>query len=199
MTWVIVLVKEIDAAKQRLAPALAPEERRRLALANAERAVRAALAAGPTLVVAGGEEAAAVARRLGAEVVVEAAPGGQNQAARTGIEAVRARGAGAALLLSSDLPLVTAEALETVIGAAAPGGPAAVAAAAAGRGGTNALYLRPPDVIGLHFGDDSLARFEHDARERGVPLTVLSLPELALDLDEPGDLQALERLRSRAG
>jgi 2-phospho-L-lactate guanylyltransferase (CobY/MobA/RfbA family) len=66
-----------------------------------------------------------------------------------------------------------------------------VAAAAAGRGGTNALFLKPPDAVGLHFGDRSLAKFEADARSRGVWFEVLDHPDLALDLDEPADLAAL--------
>jgi 2-phospho-L-lactate guanylyltransferase (CobY/MobA/RfbA family) len=108
-----------------------------------------------------------------------------------GIAHALRRGADAVLVLSSDLPLVTAASLRRVLGAAAPRGPAAVAAAATGRGGTNALFLRPPDALGLHFGDRSLPKFEADAAARGVDFQVLEDPALALDLDEPADLAAL--------
>ncbi len=102
------------------------------------------------------------------------------------------RGGRAVLVVSSDLPLVSPEALVRVLELGAAGGSTrVVAAAATGRGGTNALYLRPPDVIGLHFGDDSLVKFERDAREHGVSFQVVDDPELALDLDEPADLAAL--------
>jgi 2-phospho-L-lactate guanylyltransferase (CobY/MobA/RfbA family) len=67
-----------------------------------------------------------------------------------------------------------------------------VAAPAVGRGGTNALYLAPPDAVGLHFGDDSLAKFEADARRNGVEFRLYRSRSLALDLDEPDDLAALE-------
>lgn len=191
MTWVIVLVKDFDTAKQRLSPALEPAARRALAMANAERAIRAAAEVGHVLVVAGSEEAAGLARRLGAEILLEAEPRGQNPAAAAGIAHALRRGADAVLVLSSDLPLVTAASLRRVLGAAAPRGPAAVAAAATGRGGTNALFLRPPDALGLHFGDRSLPKFEADAAARGVDFQVLEDPALALDLDEPADLAAL--------
>jgi len=191
VTWVIVLVKDFDTAKQRLSPALEPAARRALAMANAERAIRAAAAVGHVLVVAGSEEAAGLARRLGAEILLEAEPRGQNPAAAAGIAHALRRGADAVLVLSSDLPLVTAASLRRVLGAAAPRGPAAVAAAATGRGGTNALFLRPPDALGLHFGDRSLPKFEADAAARGVDFQVLEDPALALDLDEPADLAAL--------
>ena len=78
MTWVIVLVKDFDTAKQRLSPALEPGARRELAIANAERAIRAAAGVGHLLVVAGSEEAAMLGRRLGAEILLEAEPRGQN-------------------------------------------------------------------------------------------------------------------------
>ncbi|MEP7104693.1 MAG: hypothetical protein ABI838_02465, partial [Chloroflexota bacterium] len=86
MTWVIVLVKDFDTAKQRLSPALAPAVRRELAIADAERAIAAAGGAGHVLVVAGSQEAAELGRRLGAEVLLEAEPRGQNPAAAAGIE-----------------------------------------------------------------------------------------------------------------
>ena len=155
----------------------------------------AAVATGrPVLAVCGSAEAAAEARQAGAETLVEATPSGQNPAARAGIDAVRDRGGEAVLLLSSDLPLVTREALDRVVELGEAAGPrSVVAAAATGRGGTNALYLRPPDVIGLHFGDDSLPKFERDARERGVAFQVHESEELALDLDEPSDLAVLAK------
>jgi 2-phospho-L-lactate guanylyltransferase len=75
--------------------------------------------------------------------------------------------------------------------ARALGSPAVLAAPATGRGGTNALYLCPPDVIELHFGDDSLASFGLDASERRVRFEHFESPELALDLDVPQDLELL--------
>jgi 2-phospho-L-lactate guanylyltransferase len=192
MTWVIVLVKDFDTAKQRLSPALEPGARRELAMANAERAIGAGAGAGHVLVVAGSEEAAGLGRRLGAEILLEAEPRGQNPAAAAGIYHALRRGAEAVLVLSSDLPLVTAAALQGVLDAAGESGRVAVAAAATGRGGTNALFLRPPDALGLHFGDRSLPKFEADAAARGVEFKVVEDPALALDLDEPADLAVLD-------
>ncbi len=99
------------------------------------------------------------------------------------------------LLLSSDLPLVTRRTIATMLSAGRRlGRPGVVAAPATGRGGTNALFLNPPDAIDLHFGDDSLARFERDAASRGTRFALHESPRLALDLDEPTDLEALRRL-----
>jgi len=192
--WVIVLVKDFGTAKQRLGPALDPRARRALARRNAERAIRAAAAGENRLVVAGSEEAGALARRLGATYIVEPRQEGQNTAARRGIEHALAAGADAVLLLSSDLPFVKRRAVREVLdAAAAEAGPLALAVPAIGRGGTNALYLRPPGVINLHFGGDSLALFRHDAEARGVAFVIHESAEMALDLDEPLDLERLRR------
>jgi 2-phospho-L-lactate guanylyltransferase len=193
-TWVIVLIKDFGSAKQRLQPALGSESRQELARVNARLAVQAAVAGDHVLVVAGGKEVAGLAQDWGADVLLEPRQEGQNVAARRGIERALEAGAGAVLLLSSDLPLVTADSVgELLDSVRAIGGPVAVAVPAIGRGGTNALYLRPPDAIALHFGDDSLARFGRESKARGVDFVVHHSDAMALDLDEPADLARLRR------
>jgi len=192
--WIVVLFKDFTTAKTRLAPALGAVPRRRLAEMTAARALDAALALAPTLAVCGSEEAADLARLRGAALVVEPSPSGQNQAATRGLVEVMQRGAAAALLLSSDLPLVDEPALRRLLAHTdAPGG-LVVAAAADGREGTNALYLRPPGDFSLHFGAASLPKFAEEARLRGRRFIVHDDPRLALDLDEPSDLSAWHRL-----
>jgi 2-phospho-L-lactate guanylyltransferase len=193
-TWVVVLVKDFDSAKQRLGPALDPPQRRALARRNASRAIRAAGAAERRLVVAGSDEAAALATELGAEVLVEPRQEGQNVAAQRGLARATENGADAVLLLSSDLPLVTKKSVRDLLREAsrlAP--PVVVAVPATGRGGTNALYLHPPRAIGLHFGADSLAAFRREAQGLGVRFEIHISPAMALDLDEPADLARLRR------
>lgn len=190
----MVLIKDFTAAKQRLARVLDQASRIRLARESAARALDAARAGSRVLAVAGSADAAGMARLAGVEVLVESRPEGQNPAARRGIEHATRRGAQAVLLLSSDLPLITRRAVAGLIraGEAVPA-PVVVAAPALGRGGTNALYLRPPGCIGLHFGTDSLAQFASDAAARGVRFILRRSNATALDLDEPSDLARLDR------
>lgn len=192
--WVIVLVKDFSAAKQRLGPALNPRERSSLARRNARRAINAAAAGTHRLVVAGSDEVGALAAKMGAGYVVEPRQEGQNTAAMRGISYAVARGAESVLLLSSDLPFVTRRSVRKLLiaGEEEPA-PVALAVPAVGRGGTNALYLRPPSAINLHFGGDSLALFQHDAETRGVRFVIHHSTEMALDLDEPDDLVRLRR------
>ena len=189
-----MLVKDFNSAKQRLGPALDPRSRRTLARRNAERAVRAAAAGERRLVVAGSQEVATLAKRLGSQFVVEPRQEGQNVAAKRGIAYAVAGGAGAVVLLSSDLPSVTAKSVRELLQVAAKiEAPAVVAVPAVGRGGTNALYLRPPDAIALHFGADSLESFRREAENRGVNFVIHQSEAMALDLDEPDDLARARR------
>lgn len=193
-TWVVVLIKDFDSAKQRLRPALGTKSRRALARRNARLAVDAAMAGDHLLVVAGGEEVAELAASWGADVLLEPREEGQNVAAQRGIKRAMEGGADAVLLLSSDLPLVTGESVRAMLASVArlkP--PVAVAVPAIGRGGTNALFMNPPDAIGLHFGDESLARFREEAEARGVKFVVHHSDAMAFDLDEPSDLARLSR------
>ncbi len=193
-TWVVVLIKDFGSAKQRLQPVLGARARRGLARRNARLAVRAASAGDRVLVVAGSEGVADLAEVWGADVLLEPRQEGQNVAAARGIARAVDGGAEAVLLLSSDLPLVTIDAVRDVLEASSRlKAPVAVAVPAVGRGGTNALYLRPPGAITLHFGSDSLAKFRHEAESRGVNFVIHHSDAMALDLDEPGDLARLRR------
>jgi 2-phospho-L-lactate/phosphoenolpyruvate guanylyltransferase len=192
--WIVVLIKDFSTAKSRLATAMQPAPRRALAEMTAARALDAALAVAPTLAVCGSSEAAGLARAKGAAIVAEAEPGGQNTAARLGLAEVSKRGAHAALVLSSDLPLVDAAGLRRMLARSGEEGSVVVVAPAAGRQGTNALFLRPPGDFDLHFGEASLPRFAQEAKRRGRRFIVHDDPSLALDLDEPSDLAAWRRL-----
>jgi 2-phospho-L-lactate/phosphoenolpyruvate guanylyltransferase len=196
--WIVVLIKDFSTAKSRLAPAMQPAMRRALAEMTAARALDAALPVAPTLAVCGSDEAADLARAKGADILVEQDPGGQNPAALLGLAEVSRRGAGEALVLSSDLPLVDADGLRRLLARAEEDGSVVVAAPAVGRQGTNALFLRPPGNFDLHFGAASLPRFAQEAQRRGRRFILHEDPSLALDLDEPPDLVAWRRLEPTA-
>ncbi|MBI2350255.1 MAG: hypothetical protein HYV00_02015 [Deltaproteobacteria bacterium] len=56
--------------------------------------------------------------------------------------------------------------------------------------GTNALLLSPPDVIKLRFGYDSFTYHLGEVAAQGLPLRVLGNERIALDIDEPRDLES---------
>jgi 2-phospho-L-lactate guanylyltransferase (CobY/MobA/RfbA family) len=177
---------------------MAAYDRRSLAEMTALRALNAAVAVTATLAVCGSTEAAGLASERGAAVLVERSPQGQNPAANLGLAEARRRGAHSALLLSSDLPLVDATALQRLLAHTDRTGAVVVAAPALGRKGTNALFLRPLTNFTMHFGEASLPKFEAEAHRRSRQFIIHDDPCLALDLDEASDIATWRRLEASA-
>jgi 2-phospho-L-lactate guanylyltransferase (CobY/MobA/RfbA family) len=57
-------------------------------------------------------------------------------------------------------------------------------------GGTNALYMTPPDLIEPQFGPGSLAAHVREAEERKLRCSILPLERLVLDIDTIEDVDA---------
>src|SRR2546426_5225153 len=104
-TWVVVLIKDFDTAKQRLQPAMGAKSRRALARRNARRAVEAAAGGDRGLVVAGGAGVAEMAAGRGAEGLGGPREGGQDGGARGGVKRGGGEGAEAGPIPSSGLAL----------------------------------------------------------------------------------------------
>jgi 2-phospho-L-lactate guanylyltransferase len=194
-TWAVVPAKRLSGALRRLAPALPRPLRRELQVAMLED-VFSACAGAPglagLLVVTSDPEVAAQARRLaGAEVIADHdPPRGMNGAVARGLGWVEAASAGAALVLTADLPLIRPDDVAAVLDAARPG-PSAVLVPSHDGTGTNAMLLRPPRTLAPRLGPGSLARHLAQAARRGVAVERLERPRVALDIDTPRDLGAL--------
>jgi 2-phospho-L-lactate guanylyltransferase len=179
----LVPVKALAEAKGRLAPLLAPLQRRLLAIAMFEDVI-AALQAVPALaapvVVSPDREVWRRADAMGCRVVEE--PPGAHDLNRALAVAAAAQGDEEPLLVvAADLPLASAAGLERVLGAA--GAPVAVVPSHDG-GGTNVLAWRDPASFAPGFGPDSAAR--HLALPGAVRVDE---PGLALDVDTADDLR----------
>ena len=104
------------------------------------------------------------------------------------------------LTLPGDIPLVTAAEIAQLLAAHRPA-PAFTIAPSHDEMGSNAVLLSPPDAVPLRFGDDSFVPHLAAAEACGIAPTVLHLPGIALDIDNPSDLAHFARLgsRTRAG
>jgi 2-phospho-L-lactate guanylyltransferase len=102
-------------------------------------------------------------------------------------------------VLPGDVPLLSSRDLEQLV-AAAEDQPRAVVIGASRDGlGTNALLLRPLDVIAPAFGPPSVERHVRLGRGAGAFTCVVSGLDLALDVDTPADLATLAQSAGRAG
>ena len=201
--WAVVPVKDTGAAKQRLGAALPPGLRRDFFLAMLED-VLAALAAVPglagRLLVTTDAAAIALAARYGAECQAEGAADGHTGAVAAAARRLAHERRGGMLTLPGDVPLVTAGEIARLVAEHRPA-PSFTIAPSHDEKGSNAVLLSPPDAVPLRFGDDSFVPHLAAARARGIAPTVLHLPGIALDIDNPADLAHFAALgsRTRAG
>jgi 2-phospho-L-lactate guanylyltransferase len=181
-TAVLVPVKAFARAKLRLAPAVAPEERARLARLWAEHVLTVA-APLPVAVVCDDDAVATWAAAAGARVVW--APGhGLNRAVAFGVAQLRASGVERVIVAHGDLPLagdlrwVARFAGVTIV-------------PDHGDDGTNVISLPTATPFRFAYGAGSFRRHGAETRRLGLPLRVVRDPLLGRDIDVPADLAAL--------
>jgi 2-phospho-L-lactate guanylyltransferase len=192
-TLAILPVKSFAEAKQRLSPGLALGARRALAEAmfsDVLVALRRAHSVDEILVVSADHGAQQVAGGHGASVLDDQEQG-HNAAAALGIRSALESGFDRALLVPGDCPLLDPAQLDALIGR--PAGPRSAVIVPDRHGtGTNALLLTPPDALEPAFGPDSCPRHALGAQSSGTAHEVVEVPSLALDIDTPDDLAALQ-------
>lgn len=189
---ILVPVKNLADAKQRLSPVLAAEQRFALAAAMLED-VLDALALNErrdkVAVVTGDTHARACAQSRSLQVIEDGENPGESGAIEMATRVCCRRGAEHSLVIPADIPLVTSEEIGAIF-AAAPRQGAVLVPSASGRG-TNAALRRPAGLFPLRFGNDSFVPHLAAARATGMTVEVLHLPGIGLDVDEPADLAAL--------
>jgi len=199
--WAIIPVRELAAGKQRLAGVLAAELRQRLIAAMLED-VLAAAGAAPGLagiaLATGDAEAIRLGKRYGAKLLADGE--GLNRTLDAAAAALIAEGAGAIIVLPSDLPLVRPDEIGSAAARLAQGAKAVIAEAAAD-GGTNLIGFQAEARIPFRFGVGSFAAHCMAFRAIAVEPAIIEAPGLAFDVDRPDDVGALLRCGrdSRAG
>jgi len=193
MRAVLIPVKDLTCAKQRLAPVLSQKERTALAAAMMEdvfAAVAAVRGIDAVFVVSNHEPVLEKARSLGWEVIRERQQVSESDSVDRASRTCAARGVDALLRLPIDIPLLLASDVEEVLAAAKPA-PACVLVASRDRTGTNALLRTPPGLFRSHFGPDSLRKHLTEAAAKSAQAYVLRNARIALDVDDEDDLRTL--------
>jgi 2-phospho-L-lactate/phosphoenolpyruvate guanylyltransferase len=189
---ILVPIKNTSTAKQRLASVLDQPSRTRLAQAMLTDVVSALYgwknrpAVG---VVTSDSYAVKLAREYEFEVIPDPDNPGETGAIEMATRVCVERGEGSTLVIPADIPLIQSWELEEVLKHAPPEGTVLVPAGD-GRG-TNAAFRRPANLFSLRFGNDSFKPHHAAAKATGKPCVVLNLPGIAVDVDNPADLQQL--------
>jgi 2-phospho-L-lactate guanylyltransferase len=188
--FVIIPAKPLDQSKTRLAAVLPADERVDLSRHLVQRTIHLARQVGEVVVVSRDMAVRRLAKQAGAWALVET---GQelNQALQQASDWITARGGRAVLILPGDLPLLQLSDLTEIV-AAGQHPPSVVIAPSQRLDGTNALLLHPPGLIRFAFGPRSFDCHQQAARGVGVEPVIYHSHTVALDLDLPEDLQAVQ-------
>ncbi|PYX81655.1 MAG: 2-phospho-L-lactate guanylyltransferase [Acidobacteria bacterium] len=190
---ILVPVKNLQKAKQRLSPVLDQASRWALAKAMlhdvletlgtwAERPDEVAL-------VTHDPFAMELASRFDFRIIAETADRSETDAIEMATAICQSQGVENTLVIPGDIPLLETWELERILRAAPEHG--SVLVPSADRRGTNAAWRKPAGLFPLRFGNDSFQPHCNAARATGHPCVVLSLPGVALDVDNPADLKQL--------
>jgi 2-phospho-L-lactate guanylyltransferase len=189
--WIIIPVKPLGEGKSRLTSVLAPAQRGALSQRILQRELDLVLGhelVAGVAIVSRDQDLLENVAALGALPLWEEQTG-LNQALETARQQVICRGADAILILPADLPFLAKRDIEQLHGTLAQG--SQVVLAPSSDGGTNALGLRPPSLMGFAFGPQSFTRHRHAAQQLGLRQQVLVTPTLAFDVDWPADWELL--------
>jgi 2-phospho-L-lactate/phosphoenolpyruvate guanylyltransferase len=189
---ILIPVKNLSAAKQRLASVLDQPSRTELAQAMLLDVVSAVVgwsARPPCALVTSDPFAVELARRHDLEIILDAANPGETGAIEMATEFCMARGVESTFVIPADIPLIQGGELAQILHAAPREGSVLVPAAD-GRG-TNAAFRRPANLFPLRFGNDSFKPHYAAAQATGKPCVVLQLTSIAVDVDNPEDLETV--------
>ncbi len=191
--WAIVPVKPLRLGKSRLSSVLNDDDRAKLnrrLLLHTITILRQIREIHQVLVISRDPQALALARRQGVRTVQETTGSQLNRAlARATMVAMRNRSQGV-LIVPADIPSLTPQDIEAFI-AKSIDPPVVVISPDRRLEGTNALLVSPPGLIQYDFGENSFARHCERARQAGARLEIVDLPNLAVDIDLPEDLNLM--------
>jgi 2-phospho-L-lactate guanylyltransferase len=150
-----------------------------------------------TVIVTSSAEVEMFAGHLGVRVMHQVRDEGINSACEAAIASSSVVGITNALIVAGDLPLVSSESITALLQASELQRRGVTVVPDRRHLGTNALVCTPADAIRLRFGPNSFAEHIRTAQDHGLEVRVFESGELALDIDDPEDLDAWREYDSR--
>jgi 2-phospho-L-lactate guanylyltransferase len=193
MRALLLPIKDLRQAKQRLATLLSPEERFGLAqamLADTIRAIRGMRQAEQIFVVTNYIPAMKAAEQNGWDLLREDRQISESFSVDYASMQCAKRGITAVLRLPLDVPLVQSTDIDELLGFECTA-PALVIVPSRDGTGTNAILRTPPTLFPSHFGNGSFAKHCAEAQRAGAQIFLRRNPRLEMDVDDEADLRAL--------
>jgi 2-phospho-L-lactate guanylyltransferase len=188
----LIPVKNLTHAKQRLAEALDQAQRSQLAEAMLRDVMAAAAGVADRLdvfLVTGDSQAQAMAAEFSFSVIEDLCNESETAAIEMATSWCERHGYDTTVVVPGDIPLITSAELNQVLDAAPAQG--AVFVPAYDRRGSNCVLRCPASIIPLRFGNDSFLPHCEAMKKTGKPLVIIEMPGIGLDIDNPHELELL--------
>jgi 2-phospho-L-lactate/phosphoenolpyruvate guanylyltransferase len=188
---ILLPVKNLANAKQRLASVLEQQARTELAQAMLTDVVTAIAAyAGDEVSLTSSDPfAIELAGQYGFHIIRDESNLSETDAIEMATRVCESRGIESTLVIPGDIPLIEAADIRAIYDSSPDIG--SVLVPSKDKRGTNAVLRRPAALFPLRFGNDSFMPHLAAAIATNKSCVVLSLPGIALDIDAPGDLREL--------
>jgi 2-phospho-L-lactate guanylyltransferase len=188
---ILVPVKNLSNAKQRLSTLLDASARTQLAQAMLADVLEAVAKFGgdDVCLVTSDPYALDLSREHHFEVIRDEMNRSESDAIAMATELCAVRGLQGTLVIPGDIPLIEADDLRAIRDSAPVKGSLLVPSS--DKRGSNAVLRRPAALFPLKFGSDSFMPHLAAAIATDTSCVVLSLPRIGLDIDTPEDLQQL--------
>jgi 2-phospho-L-lactate/phosphoenolpyruvate guanylyltransferase len=193
MRALLLPIKDLNHAKQRLAGLLTSEERLGLAqamLADTLRAVRGARLAEKTFVATNYEPAIRTAEENGWEILREGRQISESVSVDWASRICAQKNVTGLLRLPLDLPLVKSADIDELL-ALECATPAVVIVPSRDGTGTNAILRMPPALFPSHFGEGSFVKHLAEAEAVRAHVIIRRNARLEMDVDDEADLRVL--------
>jgi len=189
---ILVPVKNLAHAKQRLASVLDQPARTKLAQAmlfDVLQALHTWSNRPEVSVVTSDDYATELARQFNFHTIPDNLNRSETDAIQMATRICETAGVDSTLVIPGDIPLIQRSELEAIM-SSAPDQGSVLVPSSDGRG-SNAVFRRPAGLFPLRFGSDSFKPHLTAAKATRNPYVVLSLPGIGLDIDSPSDLAQL--------
>jgi 2-phospho-L-lactate guanylyltransferase len=193
MRAVLLPIKHLQNAKQRLANILTPEERFALATAMLSDTIRALAGlrrADKIFIATNYRPAMRAAAEHGWELLHETEQISESHSVDAASRICAQRGVTHLLRLPLDLPLLQSTDIDDLL-AVECSAPAVVIVPSRDGTGTNAILRAHPCLFPSHFGTGSFAKHLSEAEHANAQIIIRRNPRLGMDLDDESDLRAL--------
>lgn len=188
---ILIPVKNLASAKQRLAPILPQHVRTELAQTMLQDVVSAVadFAGDEVSLVTSDPVAIEIAAGHGFEIIRDDANLSETHAIAAATGVCEGRGIATTMVIPADIPLIAASEIRAIYDNAPETG--SVLVPSHDQRGTNAILRRPAALFPLRFGNDSFVPHLASAKATERACLVLTLAGIGLDVDTPEDLRQL--------